>query len=207
MNTVSSAVQKCPPGCASLENVNSKNQLFYGDHTATHCDHVLYLREGNAKGHSSDDSHVALYEGRHQLITTLQTHLIHSYMTKWITVSIFDLIKQPYLKPRIKHSFILKLRLHRVCLWPVCGLCVQPELRSLDRQICSRRNWCSSWGEPHWLENTRCWTSWCSYELRSSVTTRQTRNVGGNVSRQSVALWYLLMLRANTNRKHCIVSI
>lgn len=41
---------------------------------------VFYLREGNAKGNSCNNSHVALYKGRHQLITTLQTQnlLIHS---------------------------------------------------------------------------------------------------------------------------------
>lgn len=41
---------------------------------------VEYLREGDAEGNSSDDSHVALYGGRHQLITALQKHtpLAHS---------------------------------------------------------------------------------------------------------------------------------
>lgn len=39
------------------------------------CVQVLYLREGDAEGNSSDDSHVALDEGRHQLVTALQTQI------------------------------------------------------------------------------------------------------------------------------------
>lgn len=34
----------------------------------------MYLREGDAKGNSGDNPHIALYEGRHQLVTALQTH-------------------------------------------------------------------------------------------------------------------------------------
>lgn len=38
---------------------------------------VEHLREGDAKSNAGDDSHVAVDDRRHQLITTLQTH-VHS---------------------------------------------------------------------------------------------------------------------------------
>lgn len=118
----------------------------------------VYLREGDAKGHTSDDPHVVLNTGCHQLIATLQAQQ-----------SLTDRSSSLF---RTRHAHITE------DVSPVGWLCERPQWHSSDRSSCSRRSWRSSWRESRPLGNKRHWASWCSSEPRSSAATKDRKENG-----------------------------